>query len=101
MSAATVTSKGQITVPKDIRERLGLRAGDRIAFREREDGSIVVEPETVSLMTLAGSVRSTVTGVTVVQMNEAIVAAAAQRIRRSPATKGSPKAPRRSPGHRR
>ncbi len=34
MARAKVTSKGQITIPKDIRERLGLRPGDEVAFVE-------------------------------------------------------------------
>ena len=34
----TVTSKGQITIPKDVRDRLGLRPGDKIGFMEDEGG---------------------------------------------------------------
>jgi AbrB family looped-hinge helix DNA binding protein len=32
MAAATVTSKGQITIPAKIREKLGLKAGTRVEF---------------------------------------------------------------------
>lgn len=35
---AKVTSKGQITVPREIRRRLGVRAGDRVEFEEDADG---------------------------------------------------------------
>jgi antitoxin PrlF len=40
---ATMTSKGQITVPVEVRRRLGLRQGDRVAF-DVEDGSAVLRP---------------------------------------------------------
>jgi len=35
---AKVTSKGQITIPREIRRRLGVRAGDRLLFEEAEEG---------------------------------------------------------------
>ncbi|MFI5096686.1 MAG: AbrB/MazE/SpoVT family DNA-binding domain-containing protein [Candidatus Acidiferrales bacterium] len=35
---AKVTSKGQITIPREIRRRLGVRAGDRVEFEDRRDG---------------------------------------------------------------
>jgi antitoxin PrlF len=72
MPVATVTSKGQITLPKPVRDKLGLRPGDRVAFREREDGTIVVEPETVRLLDLQGAIKARVRGVTVEDMNAAI-----------------------------
>jgi AbrB family looped-hinge helix DNA binding protein len=39
---AKITSKGQTTIPAEIRERLGLRTGDRIAFVETEEGFLIV-----------------------------------------------------------
>ena len=45
MAIATMTSKGQITIPKRIRERLGLRAGDRVDFAVDEDGTVIIVPE--------------------------------------------------------
>lgn len=37
-----VTSKGQVTIPKRVREQLGIRAGSEIEFRLREDGQVVL-----------------------------------------------------------
>ena len=44
MPRATLTSKGQLTVPKQLRERLGLEAGDRIDFTVDEVGRLIGEP---------------------------------------------------------
>lgn len=43
MSSSTVTSKGQVTIPADLRRRLGLKTGDRVYFLV-EDGTIRLEP---------------------------------------------------------
>jgi len=72
MPSSTITSKGQITLPVEVRRALGLRPGDRVSFRTARDGSVVVEPETVDLMSLKGSVKSNVRGVSVEQMQRAI-----------------------------
>lgn len=72
MPSATVTSKGQITLPKEVRARLGVRPGDRVAFRERADGTIVVEAETVDLMALKGRIRPQTKGVTLAAINAAV-----------------------------
>jgi AbrB family looped-hinge helix DNA binding protein len=76
MSSSTVTSKGQITVPKEIRDALGVRPGDRLAFRRREDGTVVVEAETVDVRSLRGILKPKRKGVTVEAMNAAIRRAA-------------------------
>ena len=39
----TVTSKGQVTIPKPVRDYLGIGPGSQIAFRRAADGSIVIE----------------------------------------------------------
>ena len=38
MPIATITSKGQLTVPKEVRKRLGLGVGDRVLFRIEDSG---------------------------------------------------------------
>jgi AbrB family looped-hinge helix DNA binding protein len=50
MSTATVTSKGQVTITRKVREHLGLGAGDKVDFVITSDG-------TVHLLVVAGSVR--------------------------------------------
>lgn len=42
MSQATMTTKGQLTIPKEIRDRLRLKAGDRIEFAVGDRGEIVM-----------------------------------------------------------
>jgi antitoxin PrlF len=41
--ATTVTSKGQVTIPKPVRDHLGIGPGSQVAFRRANDGSIVIE----------------------------------------------------------
>lgn len=69
---AMLTSKGQITVPKRVREALGVEAGDKLAFRIHADGSVTVEAETVELTTLRGTVKPKVKGVTIDEMKQAV-----------------------------
>ena len=72
MPSATVTSKGQITIPKEIREALGLHTGDRVSFRLREDGVVEIHPETLDLMSLLGVLKHRKRGVTLDDMERAI-----------------------------
>lgn len=44
MPTATVTSKGQVTIPASVREGLGLHAGDRVDFVRLDDGSFKLRP---------------------------------------------------------
>jgi antitoxin PrlF len=41
--AATVTSKGQVTIPKPVRDHLGIVPGNQVEFRRGDDGRIVIE----------------------------------------------------------
>ncbi|HEY3210624.1 MAG TPA: AbrB/MazE/SpoVT family DNA-binding domain-containing protein [Actinomycetota bacterium] len=51
---ATVTSKGQITLPKPVREALGLEAGDRVLFRVHDGRAVLAKVP--DFLDLAGSV---------------------------------------------
>ena len=54
MPIATLTSKGRVTIPKSIRERLGLDQGDRVEFALEEDGALRLKPLSRSVRELAG-----------------------------------------------
>lgn len=54
---STLTSKGQTTVPKAIRETLRLKPGDRITFTPMPDGTVLMRVKNKSVMSLAGSLR--------------------------------------------
>lgn len=56
MVTATLTSKGQITIPKAVRDSLHLQAGDRIAF-EIHDGEVVFKPVTRSIDDVFGKLH--------------------------------------------
>jgi AbrB family looped-hinge helix DNA binding protein len=77
---ATVTSKGQITIPKAIRDHLKVKAGDRVKMFIHPDGRVVILP-TVPVTALRGIAKSK-RHATIEQMNEAIAAAATERAMR-------------------
>ncbi len=54
MSTATLTSKGQITIPADVRRALNVEAGDRVEFVQVEPGRFEVIPATRSVQFLKG-----------------------------------------------
>ena len=73
MPCATVTSKGQITIPIEVRQDLGLHAGDRIDFvRNEQSGRFEVVPGTVPLMSLFGVLPKPDKSFTIEEMNETI-----------------------------
>ena len=53
-TAATLTSKGQTTIPKEIRDSLGMKPGDRMSFTLMPDGTVVMRVKSKSMMNLAG-----------------------------------------------
>lgn len=79
MPKATLTHKGQVTLPKAVRQRLRVQAGDRISFRETEGGAIVVEADNFDLMELRGSIKPRGRTVTVADMDRTILATAARK----------------------
>ncbi|MBC7701798.1 type II toxin-antitoxin system PrlF family antitoxin [Aquabacterium sp.] len=57
MSESTVTSKGQITIPADIRKALGLTTQDRVVFTPLQDGTVVMRAKTRSMVDLKGLLK--------------------------------------------
>jgi antitoxin PrlF len=73
MTKATITSKGQVTIPVDVRNQLGLESGDRIEFSLNEaTGRYEVYPVTRSLASLKGVVKKPAKAVSIEEMNRAI-----------------------------
>jgi AbrB family looped-hinge helix DNA binding protein len=72
MPSATLTSKGQITIPAEVRAKLGVTFGDRIDFVEVEKGQFVIMPATCSVQELKGLVPKPKKPVSIEEMNGAI-----------------------------
>lgn len=53
---STITTKGQITLPKDIRTALHLKTGDKVMFEEQGDGGYILRPKTRDVRSLKGCV---------------------------------------------
>lgn len=56
MAIATVTSKGQVTIPKEVREELGIETGTKLWFVRTPQG-YVLKPASNSVMRLSGSLK--------------------------------------------
>lgn len=85
MAISTVTSKGQVTIPKEIRTRLGLKPGDRLDFRLDDRGELKVrfasEPTYLRLFGLLRH-RSGERPVTIEEMHRVVKRRAAEKLGR-------------------
>jgi antitoxin PrlF len=77
---SAITSKGQATIPKPVREHLGLKAGDRVKFFIHPDGSVVLLPK-LPVSALRGIVKRRRRAATLAEMDEAVAAGAAGETR--------------------
>lgn len=75
---SAITTKGQATIPKAIREHLGLKPGDRVKFFLHPDGSVVLLPKR-PVSALRGIVKRRGRRVTLDEMDNAIAESAARR----------------------
>lgn len=76
---ATISSKGQITLPKALREQLHLSTGDRVEFVVDENGSVRLIPKHLSVRMLKGILPKPDTPVSLEEMERAIEEGAADR----------------------
>ena len=72
MTTATLTSKGQITVPADVRRVLNVQTGDRVEFVQIEPGRFELMAATHSVRELKGLFGKAVRAVSIDEMNRAI-----------------------------
>jgi|HubBroStandDraft_1064217.scaffolds.fasta_scaffold138625_3 antitoxin PrlF len=82
MPTATITSKGQLTMPKKIRDHLKLKPGNRVDFVIERDGTVVVVPMTVHIKDLYGFLAPAPRRLSIDDMNDAIATRAVERSRR-------------------
>ncbi len=84
MRICKITSKGQTTIPKHIRDRVGLRPGDHVHFFINADGDIVLRPRKGSAKSLFGMLPKPDKALSIEEMDEGIGKAIADRNGRSP-----------------
>ena len=76
MPLATITSKGQVTIPKSVREQLGVNSGDKVDFRVGDDGTVSVVPITRTVESVFGILSHKATKpVSLAEMDEGIAEA--------------------------
>ncbi|MCL2787665.1 MAG: AbrB/MazE/SpoVT family DNA-binding domain-containing protein [Micrococcales bacterium] len=79
MPVATVTSKGQVTIPLAVRNDLRLQAGTRLRFVRRPDGTYLIRPATLSVDALDGFFGPWEgSALSIEEMNDRMAAAAAE-----------------------
>jgi antitoxin PrlF len=78
MTTATLTSKGQITIPADVRRLLNVQTGDRVEFVQIEPGRFELVAATQSVRELKGLFGKAVRTVSVDDMNRTIAEQAAR-----------------------
>lgn len=83
MALATVTSKGQITIPIEIRRKLRLKAGSKVDFVENKAGELVLKPRTGDIRDLYGCIKYSGPPLSVEEMDDAIADAVVEEFRRS------------------
>jgi AbrB family looped-hinge helix DNA binding protein len=81
MPSAKITSKGQVTIPQEVRRAMGVSEGDRVEFVHMPDGGFVMKRATRSIRDLKGIIPLRRKPATIEEMQEAIVAGASKGIK--------------------
>ena len=76
MATATISSKGQVTLPREVRAALGVSTGDRLDFVRLEDGTYAIVPASHSIRALKGLLPRRERAVSLEEMDAAIEAGA-------------------------
>jgi antitoxin PrlF len=74
--SAKITSKGQITIPQEVRNAMGVSEGDRVEFVRDDSGRFSMIPATRSIMALKGFIPLRRRPATLEEMQEAVIAGA-------------------------
>jgi antitoxin PrlF len=82
MPTATMTSKGQITLPAEIRARYRLSAGSKVDFDFNASGELVMRPRTRDIRELRGSLKYDGPPVSLEDIDRGIAGAVAERLKR-------------------
>jgi AbrB family looped-hinge helix DNA binding protein len=80
MSEAKMTSKGQITLPKEIRLQLGLKQGDRVRFIVEDDGRVRLLPAKRDISELMGILPSPKGGFSLEEIDEVVQGSVARQV---------------------
>jgi antitoxin PrlF len=73
MPRSTVTSKGQVTIPKEVRDQMGLKPGDRVDFVKDRTGRFSLKTINTDFRSLRGIIKSPLgRPITIEEMNDAI-----------------------------
>jgi len=73
MHVATLTSKGQVTIPLAVRQESGLTSGDKIEFIREKNGKYAIIPKSGTVKSLEGFLKWDGAPVSIEEMEEAII----------------------------
>ena len=82
MATATMTSKGQITIPAEVRAKFRLSAGTRVDFVENGAGELVLRPKKGDVRALRGIIKYDGPPVSIEDIDRGIAEAVAERLKR-------------------